>query len=100
MENKFIILTNTLCQGDIPAWFDDTDKPVLFNTEKDAVEEMLSEHIVLLETRLRELKEGIIAPDDVDLNCEDRVVPCCLSPDGVITTDEHDVLYDPKTYQR
>jgi hypothetical protein len=100
MTNKWIILTNTICQGDIPAWFDDTDRPVLFDTEKEAAEEMLSEHIDKLEHQLEELKTGVRQRDEVDWHCEDWIEACTLDDNGTISTERNDSLYNPKTYVR
>lgn len=53
MKQKFIIITPTICQGDIPAWFESNDgepeRPMVFDTEKDAAVYMLEERIAKLD---------------------------------------------------
>lgn len=96
---KWIILTTTLCQGTIPAWFGDDDKPVLFDTEEAAQTEMLDEYRGLLEHQIDEFKLGDRNFDDIDTELQDWVEACEVKEDGSIWIETGE-LYNPKTYVR
>jgi len=105
MYDKWIIVTPTLCQGDIPAWFESKDDgpetPMVFDSLKEAQIYLIEEHIEKLNAQLKEFKfqkEG--TEDDIEWQPEDFIIPCTLHDDGVITTETHDPLYDPKTFVR
>jgi hypothetical protein len=99
MKEKWIILQSTLCQGTIPAWFGDDDKPVVWDTEEEAQAELLSEHINTLERHFKEFKNGDREFDEIEIDCQDWIEPCTVDDEGVITL-EYGVVYDPKTYVR
>jgi len=102
--DRFIIITPTIFTGDIPAYFeaeeDGPDIPCTYATEREAAIEMLEDKIASLESQLVELKAGNITGDEIDYGQEDFIVPCTVHPDGTITTETHNPLYDPKTYVR
>jgi len=97
-QEKWIILHN--CPGPEPAWWGDDNKPELFNTHKEAVEELLDDHISTLEMQLAEVKSGDREPDEVDLECDEWVEPCTLHDDGCISLEQQPDFYNPKTYVR
>jgi hypothetical protein len=99
MQDKWIILTSTLCQGTIPAWFGDDGRPVVYDTQKAAYTEMLQEHIVALQSQLEDYKNDQRGADEIDFECQDWVEPCTISDDGCIKLESGEI-YDPKTYVR
>lgn len=97
-QTKWIILQEA---PDVqPAWFGDDDKPVVHDTEKDAVVEMLSEYIVMLESQLEDVKNDQRQCDEIDLQCPDFVSSCTIDDDGVISTETDGVIYNPTTFIR
>lgn len=94
---RWIIVTPTMCQGDVPAYWDENDegdnKPVTYATEREAWKEVADTQIM----KLREfIDDETRDPAEVpEFETEDYVIPCDLYPDGVITTDRHGTFYDP-----
>lgn len=104
MQDKWIILMQT-GNGVQPAWFTSSDPsekevPVLYDTQKEAIEKMLENLIDNLSSQLDQVRDGTREPDDVDTENDEWVEPCTLHDDGVITTEDYDPLYDPKTFIR
>lgn len=94
--DKWIILHNAPMPE--PALFGDDDRPVLFDTEKAAMESMVEDYIAMLNQQLQDYMIG--DRDNIDLQCEEWVEPCTLHEDGSISTEMYEDLYDPKTYVR
>lgn len=89
----------TLMPDDSPAWFNEDNTPVLWDSEKEATIHMTEDHIHTLEIQVQELKDGHREPDEIDLECEERVVACILLEDGCIEA-ENKVIFNPKTFAR
>lgn len=78
-KNRWIIVTPTVCQGDVPAYWDEDNKPVTYATAREAWKE-------IADTQIMKLQE---------FEPEDYVIDCCIYPDGVIATETHGVFFDP-----
>lgn len=98
--NKWIIICPTVSQGDIPGEFDENDKPILYDTQRDAELELIDWHFERIRQQVNDFRMKSRSFDEIDWEPEDFVSACTVNDDGVITTEEHDVLYDPKTFVR
>lgn len=97
LENRWIIVTPTVCQGDIPAYWDETEKPVTYATQREAWKEVADTQIMKLQEFIDdETRDNDEVPE---FEPEDYVTPCCIHPDGVITTEHHGTFYDPNEDQ-
>ena len=79
----FAVFTRTLCEGLVPAWYDDHDKPVTYVTQREAqceIAEMLVE-------QLRQFLDGEREFDDA-MSVDDFVLPVDLLADGTILTED------------
>ncbi len=99
MTTKFVIMTNTLCQGDIIGCHDGDDgHPCLFDTEDDAWRE-IADGIV---TQLDQFIKGERARDETDFDCTEWVQEVYVSEDGLIVSTAIEkgvggkILFDPK----
>lgn len=98
MENKWIILHN--CPGPEPAWWGEDEKPVLFDTEREAQLKMMEDFHDLVGDHIQQFKDGDRDFDEIDKECDEWVEPCTLHEDGCITLETDDNFYDPKTWVR
>lgn len=95
MEDKFILMIDTLCQGPVVGcWSEENgvDAPCLFDTEEEAYKDIADDMI----TVLQQFIDGERSLEDTDFGTELYVVPVKVLEDGVITTKEDNVLFDPK----
>lgn len=104
MENKWIILMQ-LGNAAVPAWFTSDDKnrkdvPVLFDTQKEAVEKVLENQIDNLSRQLDEIREGFRELDDIDMEPDEWVEKCTVNDEGVIHAEDSQEVYNPKTFVR
>ena len=92
---RWIIITPTACEGDVPAYWESVDRlriPVTYPTLREAYKE-------IADTQIMKLQEFIdnedLEDDEVpEFEPEDYILPCDVYPDGVITTDPHGIFYD------
>ncbi len=82
-RSAYAIFTPTVCQGIIPAWWDDRDLPVTYATERDAQRE-------IAEMMMEFLKQFLAGERDFDdaIVCEDFIQPVEVWPDGTIQTED------------
>jgi hypothetical protein len=98
-QTRWIVITPTICQGDVPAYWEEGDRktdprrPVTYPTEREAWKEVADTQIMKLQAFLDD--EDL--PDDEvpEFEPEDYICPCTIDTDGAITTEAHGVLYDP-----
>jgi hypothetical protein len=83
----FAIFTHTLCQGLVPAWYDDLNIPVTYPTEREAQREIAETLII----QLRQFLNGEREFDDA-LTSNDIILPVDLFPDGSIVTEDGKVF--------
>ena len=92
-QDRWVILVDTLCQGRIPwDWQCEEGKPdvpVTYATEREAQKEVVEVIQDYLDQFMKDERE------EIDL-CEDcMVVPCTVSPEGIITTEGEGVVWSP-----
>lgn len=94
IKHRWIVVTPTVCQGDIPAYWGEGDEPITYATEREAWKEIADTQIMKLNEFIDDETSD---PDEVpEFEPEDYVIDCDVHPDGVITTGHHGVLFDPK----
>ena len=94
-KHRWIIVTPTVCQGDIPAYWDEGDEPITYATEREAWKEVADTQIMKLNEFIDdETRDHDEVPE---FQPEDYVIPCDVHSDGAITTEDHGVLFDPRT---
>ena len=82
-RSAYAIFTRTICEGLVPAWYDDTNFPVVYATEVEAQREIadsLMEH-------LRQFLEGEREFGDA-ITVEDFILPVDVWPDGIISIED------------
>lgn len=89
---RWIVVTPTICQGDVPAYWEDSE-PVTYATEREAWKEIADTQIMKLQAFIEDGDDNEVP----DFTPEDYVVACDVLPDGAITTSDHGVLFDPRT---
>lgn len=104
MENKWIILMQ-MGSGVQPAWFTSSspaekEVPVLYDTQKEAVEKMLENFIENLSMQLDQVRDGTRESEDVDTENEEWVSPCTVDENGCISIPIDGEIYNPKTFVR
>ena len=73
----------TLCQGTVPAWYDETDYPVVYETELEAQREIADHQLTLL----KQFLDGERDFDDAT-TIEDFILPIDVWPDGSISLED------------
>ena len=76
----FTILIPTLCEGTVPAWWDEHGFPVTYKTEREAqieIATMVIEQLQQFLVRERDFEDAI--------SCDDYVAPADVYPDRTIT---------------
>lgn len=97
IHNKWIIMSPTLCQGDIPAWFDDNERPVLYESKVEAYKEIADSMI----QELQQFVDGERELEDTDFAAEDYVISCEYDDEtGMIYSEDGQIIYNPKTFVR
>lgn len=87
----FAIFINTLCEGIVPAWYDESNLPVTYATEREAQLEIVDD----LQERLRQFMAGERDFDDAII-VEDFILPVNVWPDGAILTED-DAVFGKRT---
>jgi hypothetical protein len=96
--NRFIALTETMCDGVIPEFWEHTkdtpDRPITFATQREAWKEIADFQIM----RLQDFIDDDTRDDDEmpEFEPDGWVVPCTLYPDGRIEGADGTPIYDPK----
>jgi hypothetical protein len=83
VRSGFAIFRETICQGVVPACFDETDYPVVFATELEAQREIADSQITLLQQFL----DGQRAFEDA-IATDEFVQPVDVWPNGSISTED------------
>ena len=79
----FAIFTETVCEGIVPAWRDESGFPVIYTTEREAqieIAEMLIEHLSQFIAGEREFDDA--------LTTGDFILPVEVRSDGTIQTED------------
>lgn len=91
MVQKYVVMTPTLCQGDIIGCWGDDDTPVLYDTKEDAWKEIADDLI----TGLKQFIDGDRTLDETSFSPDDFVMLVMVDDDGMIRCQEG-ILFDPK----
>lgn len=79
----YAIFTESVCEGVVPAWYDEYNLPVVYGTELEAQREIaadLIEHLQQFLTGDREFDDAI--------SINDFILPVDVWPDGSISTED------------
>jgi hypothetical protein len=95
--NRFIVLTETMCDGTIPAFWEsngkDSDRPLTYATAREAWKEIADFQIMRLQSFI---DDDTRDPDETpEFEPEEYVLPCEVYIDGHIE-GEDGTIYDPK----
>lgn len=82
-RSAYAIFTQTLCQGLVPTWYDESNLPVTYPTELEAQREIAED----LMEQLRQFLDGSREFDDA-ITTEDFILAVQVWPDGRITTED------------
>lgn len=82
-RSAYSIFTQTICQGLVPAWYDENDLPVVYPTEHEAQREIANDFIV----QLRQFLNGERDFDDA-ISIDDIILPVDVWPDGSISIED------------
>lgn len=87
VRSAYVIFTDTICQGTIPAWYDDSGYPVVYSTELEAQKEIADDLIIQLQQFMRGERDF----DDA-VAIEDFIRPVDVWADGSISTEDGQVF--------
>ena len=91
--DRWIILIDTLCQGRTPLNWQcqegKPDVPITYATEREAQKQVVEVIQEYLDQFMKDERE------EIDLCEECIVVPCTVSPEGIITTEVEGVVWSP-----
>jgi len=82
-RSAYAIFTRTICEGLVPAWYDDSNFPVVYATENEAQREIansLMEHVQQFLDGERDFEDAI--------SVDDFILPIDVWPDGSISTED------------
>lgn len=82
-RSAYAIFTRTTCEGLVPAWYDETNFPVVYATELEAQREIADDLI----EHLQQFLDGEREFDDA-ISTEDFILPVDVWPDGSISTED------------
>ena len=83
VRSAYAIFTQTICEGLVPAWDDENNLPVVYDTELDAQREIADD---LLE-HLHQFLDGEREFDDA-ISVDDFILPVDVWPDGSISIED------------
>jgi hypothetical protein len=83
VKSAYGIFVDTLCQGVMPAWYDERGLPVIYETEEAAQREIVE----LTMERLQQFLAGERDFDDAT-TIEDFILPIDVWPDGSVSTED------------
>ena len=82
-RSAYAIFTQTLCDGLVPVWHDESNLPVTYPTELEAQREIAED----LMEQLRQFLDGSREFDDA-ITTEDFILAVQVWPDGRISTED------------
>ena len=83
VRSGYVIFITTICEGRVPAWYDESNFPVVYSTELEAQREIADD----LMEHLRQFLDGERDFDDA-MTVEDFILPVDVWPDGSISTED------------
>lgn len=87
IRSAYSIFTRTICEGVVPAWYDETNFPVIYATELEAQHEIadaLMEHLQQFLGGERDFEEAI--------SVDDFILPVDVWPDGSISIEDGSIF--------
>lgn len=87
VRSAYSIFVQTLCDGLVPAWYDERSFPVVYDTELEAQRELannLIEHLHQFLDGEREFGDAI--------SIDDLILPVNVWPDGSISTEDGSIF--------
>ncbi len=87
IRSAYAIFTRTICEGLVPAWYDDTNFPVVYATELEAQREIADD----LMEHLQQFLDGEREFDDA-ISVDDFILPVDVWPDGSISTEDGSIF--------
>lgn len=87
VHSAYGIFTRTICEGIVPAWYDESNFPVIYGTEFEAQCEIANELI----QRLQEFLDGEREFADA-ISTDDFILPVDVWADGSISTEAGEVF--------
>lgn len=96
MKTSYVIMTDTVCQGEIIGCHteDDTGNrtPDLFDTEVEAWKEIADFKI----SELKQFVDGERELEHTDFSCDEWVEKVNVADDGLVCSEDGKILFDPK----
>lgn len=86
-RSAYAIFTRTICEGLVPAWYDDRNLPVVYATELEAQREIADD----LMEQLQQFLDGEREFDDA-ISTDDFILPVDVWPDGSISTEDESIF--------
>jgi hypothetical protein len=83
VRSAHAIFTQTICEGLVPAWYDESNFPVIYATELEAQREIADDLMERLQQFLKAEREF----DDA-INVDDFILPVDVWPDGSISMED------------
>ncbi len=83
VRSAYAIFTQTICEGLVPAWYEESNFPVIYGTQLEAQREIadsIMEH-------LKQFLKGEREFDDA-ISVDDFILPVDVWPDGSISTED------------
>lgn len=83
LRSGYTIFTRTICEGVVPAWYDERNLPVVYATELEAQREIaddLMEHLQQFLDGEREFEDAI--------STDDFILPVDVWPNGSISIED------------
>jgi hypothetical protein len=87
VRSAYAIFTRTICEGLVPAWYDDGNYPVVYGTELEAQREIADSLI----ENVRQFLAGEREFDDA-ITVEDFVLSVDVWPDGSISIEDGSIF--------
>lgn len=82
-QSGFAIFIETICEGLVPAWYDDRNLPVFYSTELEAQREVADD----LMQRIEQFLAGERDFEDA-VTIDDLILPVDVWPDGSISIED------------
>jgi hypothetical protein len=86
-RSAYAIFTRTICEGLVPAWYDESNLPVVYATELEAQREIADD----LMEHLQQFLDGEREFDDA-VSTDDFILPVDVWPDGSISTEDGSIF--------
>lgn len=86
-RSAYAIFTRTICEGLVPAWYDERNLPIVYATELEAQREIADDVM----EHLQQFLDGEREFDDA-ISTDDFILPIDVWPDGSISTEDGSIF--------